>query len=81
VQKNQEWFIDEVKSYHNQKRINEILDIKEYLSGKHKITQRPNEMWNGKVYEPRKIVLQYAKTLLSFQTNYLLKHPIVTAGI
>ncbi|WP_431809150.1 phage portal protein [Brevibacillus agri] len=78
--KNQEWFVDEVKSYHNQKRINEILDIKEYLSGKHKISQRPNEMWSGKVYEPRKIVLQYAKTLLSFQTNYLLKHNITITG-
>lgn len=78
--KNQEWFIDEVNSFPNQKRVNQIIDIKEYLSGKHKISQRQNEVWNGKVYEPRKIVLQYAKTLLSFQTNYLLKNPITITG-
>ena len=76
----QDWFISECNSFYHTNRINKIIDIKEYLSGKHLINNRPIEMWNGKQFEPRKIVLQYAKTVLNFSTSYLLKNPVTISG-
>ncbi len=75
-----DWFVDEVNTVYNQKRIKKILDIKEYLAGKHSILNKPAEMWNGQLYEPKKIILQYAKTTLNFSTSYLLQNPITLIG-
>lgn len=76
----QDWFVQECSSTYHQQRILNIINNKEYLSGKHKILQRQSEQYNGKVYEPRKIVLQYAKTILNFATSYLLQHPVTLTG-
>lgn len=67
-----EWFVDYVNEVHNQMRVMDILDVKEYLAGSHAINKRPNEMFNGKEFVPRRIVLQYAKRLLEFGTAYLI---------
>lgn len=75
-----DWFVSECNSYYHQNRINKIIDIKDYLSGQHLINNRPAETWNGKVFEPRRIVLQYAKTVLNFETSYLLKNPVTIIG-
>ena len=64
----------------HQQRIKDILDKKDYLSGQHAILNRGTEQYNGKLYEPRKIVLQYSKTILNFQTSYLLKNPVSLTG-
>lgn len=58
----------------------DILNIKEYLSGKHAILNKQVEMWNGKEFHPRTIVLNYAKTILNFSTSYLLKNPVTISG-
>lgn len=70
------WFTDEVKDYWHINRVRDILDNRDYLSGKHKIKNRIDEVYNGKVFTTRKICLNYAKTLLSFETAFLLKNPI-----
>jgi len=70
------WFQDEVTNQWHFERVQNILDLKEYLSGKHAILNRPNEQYNGKPYRTRKIVLQLAKTLLNFETSFLLKNPV-----
>lgn len=70
------WFQDEVANQWHFERVQNILDLKEYLSGKHAILNRPNEQYNGKPYKTRKIVLQLAKTLLNFETSFLLKNPV-----
>lgn len=70
------WFRFEVLRQIHQERINNILDIKEYLSGKHKILLRIDEKYNGKNFKTRKIILQLAKTLLNFETSFLLKNPV-----
>jgi len=70
------WFQDEVIKQWHFERVQNILDLKEYLSGKHAILNRPNEQYNGKPYKTRKIVLQLAKTLLNFETSFLLKNPV-----
>ena len=76
----QDWFVSECNSYYHQNRINKVIDIKEYLSGSHAILNRQAEQWNGKTFEPRRIVLQYAKTVLNFSTSYLLKNPVTVTG-
>ena len=70
------WFQDEVANQWHIERVQNILDLKEYLSGKHAILNRPNEQYNGKPYRTRKIILQLAKTLLNFETSFLLKNPV-----
>jgi len=75
-----DWFVDETTTVYNQSRVDNIVDMKEYLSGRHKIVMRESEMYNGKEFYPRKIVLQYAKTILNFQTAYLLQHPVTLTG-
>lgn len=74
------WFIDEVKSFHNQDKIREVEGIRDYLDGNHKIMKSESYEYNGKVFHPKKIVLQYAKTLLDFQRTYLLHNPITLTG-
>lgn len=70
------WFVDEVKRQWHIDRIDKFLRIKEYLTGNHKIKKRGNENYNGKMFETRKVVLNYAKTIMSFETSFLLKNPI-----
>lgn len=76
----EKWFVEEVSMTSHKQRIQDILDKKDYLSGQHNILNRPTEQYNGKDYEPRKIVLQYSKTIVNFQTSYLLKNPVSLTG-
>lgn len=75
-----EWFVEYVNEVNNQMRVMGILDIKEYLSGLHDINTRPNEMFNGKEFVPRRIILQYAKRLLEFGTAYLIGNKVTLTG-
>jgi len=75
-----DWFVEEVDNLSNQQRIRDIQDKKEYLNGKHDILNKIPFNYNGKIVEPKKIVLQYAKTLLNFQSAYLLQNPITLTG-
>ncbi|QOS80161.1 phage portal protein [Paenibacillus sp. JNUCC31] len=75
-----EWFAEYVNEVHNQMRVMNILDTKEYLAGSHAINKRPNEMFNGKEFIPRRIVLQYAKRLLEFGTAYLIGNKVTLTG-
>jgi len=76
----QMWFKEEVSMPFHQQRIKAILDNKDYFSGQHKILIQGTEKYNGKDYEPRKIVLQYSKTIVNFQTSYLTKNPVSITG-
>ncbi|MBD8006417.1 phage portal protein [Bacillus norwichensis] len=75
-----DWFVEEVQSVSNQQRVQDVISKKKYLNGEHKILQRQPYKYNGKVVEPRRIVLQYAKTLLNFQKSYLLANKITLTG-
>lgn len=77
---NPTWFLEEINSYDNQARLQETLEKKRYLDGQHKILQRDSFRYNGQVIEPRKIVIQLAKTILNFQTQYLLKNSVNLNG-
>lgn len=73
---NPQWFTEECTKQVHQDRINNILNIKEYLDGNHVILNRPNTLYNGKTFETTKIVLQYAKPIVAFQKSFLLKNPV-----
>ncbi|MBE2930587.1 phage portal protein [Anoxybacillus flavithermus] len=75
-----DWFIEEVQSVSNQQRVMNVLNLKDYLNGQHRILQKPNEKFGGKEYVPRKIVLNHALTLLNFQVSFLLQNPITITG-
>lgn len=77
---NSNWFLDEVGQPEHLQRVNQILDLKEYLSGNHKILRKPSYIYNGKEYHPKKIVLQLAKTMINFTASYLLSNPITLTG-
>ena len=67
------WFVDEVSHFENQKRILDTIEKKKYLDGKHAISNKVVENYNGKPYEQRAILLQYAKLIVNLETTYLLK--------
>lgn len=71
-----DWFTQEVASFYHQKRIQNVLDIKSYLSGNHAILNNSTIEWGGKTLEGRAIVLNYAPTILNFEVSYLLKNPV-----
>lgn len=75
-----DWFVTFVNEPQNQLRVQDVMAKKEYLNGDHKILRKQSYKYNGKDFEPRKIVLNYAKTLLNFQKAYLLQNPITLTG-
>jgi hypothetical protein len=74
------WFVEEVASISNQLKVQNVMSKKEYLNGNHQILKRDSYKYNGKDFNPRRIVLQYAKTLLNFQQSYLLQNPLTLTG-
>lgn len=70
-----DWFVDEVANNWHYNRVMNALENKEYLAGRHKIQKRVDEVHNGKIFKTKKMCLQYAKTLLEFETAFLLKKP------
>lgn len=74
------WFASEVKQFHHQKRILDVIKTKKYLSGKHAIMDRIVENYNGKPYEPNKILLQYGKLVLNLEQTFLLGKPLTITG-
>ncbi|WP_312753350.1 phage portal protein [Rummeliibacillus suwonensis] len=75
-----DWFVQVVNEPSNQMRVQDIHSKKEYLNGTHAILNSPAYKYNGKIYNPRKIVVSYAKTLLNFQKSFLLSKPVVYTG-
>lgn len=75
-----DWFVKAVNEVNSQKRVNDIHDLKLYLDGDHQILYRPDEQYRGRTYKTRKVVLQYAKTILEFATSFLLNNPVTISG-
>lgn len=77
---NANWFVNWCDDAVNQGRINDIIDCGKYLDGNHNILYRPDEIYKGKTYKTRKIVLSYAETIFDFHTSYLLDNPVTLSG-
>lgn len=74
------WFIEEVQQFHHQKRVLDVIKRKKYLNGKHAIMDRVVENYNGKPYQPNKILLQYGKLILNLEQTYLLGNRLTITG-
>lgn len=74
------WFLEEIASTSNQMRINEVKANKDYLDGNHAILKRPPFHYNGRLIEPRKIVINLARQLINWQTAFLLRNDVQVVG-
>lgn len=74
------WFIEFVNQPSEQLRIRDILDKKEYLAGDHAINKRLPEAFAGKMIEPRKVVLQYARRLIEYATSFIIGNGFTYSG-
>lgn len=70
------WFAAEVMDSWHTARINNVVNIKQYLGGKHAIINKPDEVWNGRTLKSTKIILQYAKPIIAFEVAFLLSKPV-----
>lgn len=70
------WFLEEITNTWHVKRIQNIVNAKQYLDGRHAILDRPDEKFGGRTLVTKKIILNYAKTIINFQTNFILKNPV-----
>ncbi|AEY67837.1 phage portal protein [Clostridium sp. BNL1100] len=75
-----EWFSEEVKKGFHIERISKVIDNRNYLKGIHKVLLREDAKYKGKEFITRKIILQYAKTILNFHSTYLLGKSVSLSG-
>ena len=61
---------------HHAKRINDVINNRDYLAGKHKVLLRQDSQYKGKTLIVRKTILNYAKTVIRFHNTYLLGKPV-----
>lgn len=75
-----DWFVQYCADYNHQARINEILNIKEYLAGKHDINRVTGDIVRGQAFKARRITLQYARKLIDFSAAYLIGNQVTLSG-
>ncbi|GAB7386167.1 hypothetical protein BSNK01_00020 [Bacillaceae bacterium] len=75
-----EWFREETGLVYHQQRINKILELKQYIEGDHRVLYRNKEVYNGKEYTPRAVILNYIKLMIQFHATYLLNNPVTIAS-
>lgn len=74
------WFQDVPNDTEHQKRIGNVLNIKEYFLRLHKVLHRPDFKFKGETYTTAKIVLQTLKSIVNFHASYVLGNPISING-
>ena len=72
---NPRWFEEEVIQGNHAQRISEVINNRDYLSGKHKVLLRQDSQYKGKQLIVNKTVINYAKTVIKFHNTYLLGKP------
>lgn len=70
------WFKEEVLQGNHAKRINDVINNRDYLAGKHKVLLRQDSQYKGKTLVVNKTVINYAKTVIKFHNTYLLGKPV-----
>lgn len=69
-----DWFVEETNQVYNHQRINSVLDLREYIDGSHRINNQNVEIYNGKEYKPKGVMVDYMNLVIDFHTNYLLRN-------
>lgn len=73
---NPRWFEEEVNQGNHAQRISEVINNRDYLSGRHKVLLRQDSQYKGKQLIVNKTIINYAKTVLRFHNTYLLGKPV-----
>lgn len=73
---NPRWFQEEVIQGNHAKRINDVINNRDYLAGRHKVLLRQDSQYKGKILIVRKTILNYAKTVIRFHDTFLLGKPV-----
>lgn len=73
---NPRWFEEEVNRGNHAERISEVINNRDYLSGRHKVLLRQDSQYKGKQLIVNKTVINYAKTVIKFHNSYLLGKPV-----
>ena len=73
---NPKWFEEEVNQGNHAQRISEVINNRDYLSGKHKVLLRQDSQYKGKQLIVNKTIINYAKTVIKFHNTYLLGKPV-----
>lgn len=74
------WFVEECNRPWHVSRIANCIANKEYLMGKHKVLDREDSEYKGKILRTRKVIIQYAKTLMTFHDTLLLGKPVTVVS-
>ena len=73
---NPRWFEEEVIQGNHAQRISEVINNRDYLSGRHKVLLRQDSQYKGKQLIVNKTIINYAKTVIKFHNTYLLGKPV-----
>ena len=73
---NPRWFEEEVVQGNHAQRISEVINNRDYLSGRHKVLLRQDSQYKGKQLIVNKTIINYAKTVIKFHNTYLLGKPV-----
>ena len=73
---NPRWFEEEVNQGNHAQRISEVINNRDYLSGRHKVLLRQDSQYKGKQLIVNKTIINYAKTVIKFHNTYLLGKPV-----
>ena len=73
---NARWFEEEVNQGNHAQRISEVINNRDYLSGRHKVLLRQDSQYKGKQLIVNKTIINYAKTVIKFHNTYLLGKPV-----
>ena len=74
------WWEDVPQETEHQKRVGNVLNIKEYFLRYHKVLHRPNFKFKNETYTTAKIILQTLKSIINFHASYVLGNPISISG-
>ncbi|QDH19783.1 phage portal protein [Saccharibacillus brassicae] len=75
-----DWFVEYCGDYQQQNRVMDIVNKKLYLAGEHAILNKRFTTLDKDIHIPNKIVLQYAKQLLTYATSFLIGNKITLSG-
>lgn len=77
---NPTWLEDEVNQQSHMRRIGEVFNNKEYLSGVHKVLNREDCKFKEKEFIVKKLVMPVIKSVMNFHSTYLLGNSISFIG-
>ncbi len=75
-----DWFVEYVESSKNVNKRSTIINRNNYLAGNHKIKNKSDEVFNGKLIEAKKLITDYPNTITKFHTNYLYDKNVRISG-